>query len=267
MKNKYLSIISITYSILLIYLLISNNLKNYLAKSMFIYVVIASIILLIIGILSFINKDNHYKFKIIDLILLLPLIMYLFSGNGRLTTSLAENRIINKNNTNITNKEDKVEKPVISIKEEKQDNKVDENDIYFDVIDESFVTLSDYISFDERAKKYIGKKIRVRGFLVDYETILPDNYYSIGRYAITCCVADANYVGFFFKYDKRINRDNWYEIEGTLEEFKDTKGFEHLAINVEKIKEIDEMSEEQYVYPCYSYDDGKCTEVTKYKLD
>lgn len=267
MKNKYLSIISIIYSILLIYLLISNNLKNYLVKSMFIYVIIASIILLIIGITSIINKDNHYKFKIIDLILLLPLIMFIFSGNGRLTTSLAENKIINKNNTNNTNKNNKVAKPVISIINDKKETIEEENDIYFDIIDESFVKLSDYISFDERAKKYIGKKIRVRGFLVDYETILPDNYYSIGRYAITCCAADANYAGFFFKYDKRINKDNWYEIEGTLEEFKDTKGFEHLAINVTNIKEIDEMSEEQYVYPCYSYDDGKCTEISKYNLD
>lgn len=265
MKNKYLSIISIVYSILLLYLLISNNIKNYLAKSMFIYIIIASIILLIIGIVSFMNKDNHYKFKMIDLVLLLPLIMFLLSGNGRLTTSLAQNRIINKNNTNITNKSNKVNNPEISIKEDKKEK--EENDIYFDVIDESFVTLSDYISFDERAKKYIGKKIRVRGFLVDYETLLPENYYSIGRYAITCCVADANYVGFFFKYDKRINKDNWYEIEGTLEEFKDTKGFEHLAINVTNIKEIDEMSEEQYVYPCYAYDEGKCTEISKYNLD
>ncbi|MDO4996894.1 MAG: TIGR03943 family protein [Bacilli bacterium] len=264
MKNKYLSIISIAYSILLIYLLISNNIKNYLAKSMFIYVIIASIILLIIGIVSLINKDNHYKFKIIDLALLLPLIIFIFSGNGRLTTSLAENRIINKKNTTITNKNNKSDKPVISIKE---DEAKDGNDIYFDIKDESFVTLSDYLSFDERATKYLGKRVRVIGFLVDYETMLPNNYYSIGRYVITCCAADASYVGFFFKYDKKIDPDEWYEIEGTLEEFEDTKGFKHLAIVVDKIDIIDGMQQEQYVYPCYAYDNGKCAEVSKYNLN
>lgn len=264
MKNKYLSIISILYSILLFYLYFSNNLKNYLAKSMFIYVIISAIILLIIGLITLLNKESYYKFKIIDLILIIPILMFVLSGNGRLTTSIAINRTINnKNNINT-----EIKAPEIKYKEEKVDIKEQNNDeIYFDVIDESFVTLSDYLSFDERAYKYIGKKIRVRGFLVDYETILPSNYYSIGRYAITCCVADANYVGFFFKYDKRIDKDEWYEIEGTLEEFKDTKEFKHLAISVDSIKEIDGMQEEQYVYPCYSYDNGKCTEVSKYNLN
>ena len=114
---------------------------------------------------------------------------------------------------------------------------------------------------------YVYKVFFVIGFLVDYETMLPNNYYSIGRYVITCCAADASYVGFFFKYDKKIDPDEWYEIEGTLEEFEDTKGFKHLAIVVDKIDIIDGMQQEQYVYPCYAYDNGKCAEVSKYNLN
>ena len=37
--------------------------------------------------------------------------------------------------------------------------------------------------------------------------------------------------------------------------------------NKEKMKKKQAKKEEQYVYPCYAYDDGLCKSVKKYNLE
>ena len=40
-----------------------------------------------------------------------------------------------------------------------------------------------------------------------------------------------------------------------------------LFVKVINIKEIDGSKEEQYVYPCYAYDNGSCSIMDKYDLN
>ena len=90
----------------------------------------------------------------------------------------------------------------------------------------------------------------------------------LGFFILACdCTADAEFVGFYVKKGNyNINNNSWYEIEGILEKIKGLDGNDALAINIVNLKEIDSKKEELYVYPCYSYDNGSCAEVSKYDL-
>ena len=120
----------------------------------------------------------------------------------------------------------------------------------------------------EKAVKYEGKTIKVKGFSVKYSKYLPEGYFALGRYVISCCAADATFNGFFVKMDDHtIIHDKWYEIEGVLEKAVDNDGYQIMAIKIVNIKEIDGSKENQYVYPCYAYDDGECAETKKLNLE
>ena len=70
------------------------------------------------------------------------------------------------------------------------------------------------------------------------------------------------------KYDlSKIKNNTWYEIEGVLYQDKDKNHTDIIAVRVINIKEIDGSKEEQYVYPCYAYDNGTCQEIQKYHLE
>ena len=90
----------------------------------------------------------------------------------------------------------------------------------------------------------------------------------IGKYSISCCAADAGFMGFFVKYDlSQIEKDAWYEIEGVLDRGKDKENLDVMIIKVVNIKKIDSSEEEQYIYPCYVYDNGECSILDKYNIE
>ncbi|MBE6157355.1 MAG: TIGR03943 family protein [Firmicutes bacterium] len=262
MKNKFLGIISITYSLLITYVFITGNLKNYLAPTMQKYIIASILPLLIIGVVILKEKHSHYKFKLTDLILLLPIVMIILSSDGRLTTKLAANRTINPSKTTIKEKHQKKKNAKVA------KEPINTDEIYFDVKDEIYSELANYLTFEENAKKYEGKTIKVKGFIAEYESGLPKDYYAIGKYGVSCCIADASFVGFYVKNnsDTKLEYDKWYEVEGVLENTKG-KYNESLTIIPTKITEVDGKKEEQYIYPCFNYGDGTCPLLQKYDLD
>jgi len=213
------------------------------------------------------DEKPHYKFKWTDIVLLLPIIMLILSNDGRLTESLSKNRMTNyKTKTQEIKKTNKKKET-----KEKQTENIatvsDEENPYFKINDENYQNLANYLTFAPKSEKYVGKTIRVRGFINKSEEYIPNGYFSIGKYAITCCAADASYIGFVVKdNDLKLKENSWYEIEGKLERAKDVSGYDILTINPLNLKQIEADKEEQYVYPCYNYDE-KCKEVTKYGLD
>lgn len=263
MKRRFLALICLLYFSIISYVLLSNNLKNFLAPTMQIYIKISALPLLFMGVVLLIYDKGKYKFKISDLVLLLPLIMIVFASDGRLTTTLASNRMqkinIEKKNINKiieNNEEDLLEDDI----EEYDFSKVD-----FDVKDSTYFDLTDYFSSSRYVFKEVGKTIRVKGFITEYYS---PEYFVIGKYAVTCCTADSSFAGFVSKYDtEKIKYNNWYEIEGVLKKGKDNENNDIIYIKIVNIKEIDSKKEEQYVYPCFSYDDKTCSEVLKYNLE
>lgn len=137
----------------------------------------------------------------------------------------------------------------------------------YDIVDEVYMDLSYFITFAEKQKQFIGKTIRIRGFVNKHEQYVPKGYFAIGKYGVSCCTADAGFVGFFVKETEKVVENNWYEIKGILEKAKDSAGYSRIAIKINNIKEIDSKKEEEYVYPCYSYKDGKCEEMKKYNFE
>ena len=272
MKNKYLGIICLLFSGIIIYVWFTNSLKNYLAPNMQIYLKISAFALLVIGFTILFSKF-HYKFKIIDIVLFLPLIILIISGDGRLSTSFASNRSSNISVKKVVKEENKVDEKKIEKKEEQELKKEGKEEVYdfsnpfFDIKDENYQDLANYLTFNKNALEFLNKTIRVRGFISNQSEYLPEGYVGIGKYGVTCCTADAGFTGFIIKKDNLdIEENKWYEIEGVFEKANTLVEEDFLYIKVINIKEIDSSSEEQYVYACYTYGDGRCESVKKYNL-
>ena len=265
--KKYLGFICFIYLGIIIYIWFSNLLKNFLAPNLELYIKLSLIPLFFIGLVMIFNNKNNYKFKLSDLVLIIPLVAVILIGDGKLTTSFASNRIINlKSNEKVIKKEQIIEEKE-DVKPNEENELYDFNNITFDIIDETYNELANYITFSPNSHKYLGETIRVRGFTLKNVPYLEKEYFMIGKYVISCCVADAEFIGFVAKYDlSKIKENTWYEIEGILEQGKDKEGMDIIYIKGINLKEIDSQSEEQYVYPCYAYDDGMCKELFKYDL-
>ena len=296
MKKRFLGIICLIYVALILYVKLTGNLGNYLAPQMQKYIIWSVVPLLIIGLVICLNNHISYKFKFTDIVLLLPIVMIIFAGDGRLTASLANNRnTLYKNTSNkvISNDEEQIENKEESntsqeeqTNEEtsKEENKTEEKNneeivtpepeydfstVDYDVVDASYSMLTGILTYPNLngydINYFVGKKIRVKGFAVKNLQYLSNEYFAVGKYIITCCTADASFGGFFAKYDlNKIKENTWYEVEGVFDTVKDNDGYKALVINVINIKEIDGSKEEQYAYPCYSYDDGSCSALNNY---
>lgn len=253
MKKKYLGIVSLIYALIIIYTWFNSNLNNYLAPNMQICIKASSIVLLILGIISILNNKIKFRFKILDLVLLLPVLALFIINDSKLDLSLSINRSgFNRN------------KIKTDIKVEDIEEDYDFTNTYFDIDDSIYMELANYISYGEKATKFIGKTIRVRGFVQKYTSYIPEGFFTIGKYAVTCCIADSEYIGFFVKYDPdKIKSFNWYQIEGVLKQGKDKDGYNILYIDLVNIEEI--SSEEEYIYSCDNY--NSCSKLEKYELD
>ena len=268
MRNKFLGIICFIYAFIISFVWISGNLKNYLAINMQTYIKLSVIPMLILGIVLVTSKSKN-KFKISDVVLLIPLILIFIAGDGRLTVSFANNRVSgNKKKTTVVDnkKKDNDVKDVLNYTD---NSNIDFTNVKYDIVDEAYNEVAIFFSFDSKAKKHEGETIRVRGFALEDEDYIPDGYFMIGKYIITCCAADSSFVGYTVKNgDFKIKSGSWYEIEGVLEPTNLGNEDAIMAIRVVNIKSIDKKKEEQYVYQCFAYDkDGSCSKVLEYDLN
>lgn len=260
MMKKFFGIICFLYALIIGFVWRYNILSNFLAPQMQMYLKTSLFVFIIMGIIICYSDNIKYKFKITDIILVLPLILLIFAGDGRLTTDFAGNRSSNiKKSSKITKRDPSVDKFNINMKD------YDFNNLDFDIKDNLYYDMSNYITYITDPDKYVGKTIKVRGFTSSQEGYLPKGYFMIGKYGVSCCTADAGYVGFIVKYDNhKIKDKTWYEIDGVLQKSKDIAGYDIMVIVINSFKEIDSTKEEQYVYPCYSYEDDSCQQLLKY---
>ena len=291
MKQKFLGLVCMVYTTIIYYAYFSKKLGNFLAPSMQKGLLISGIVLLIIGLL-FLETTEKEKMKIGDWFLLFPLLFLILANDGKLTTSFANNRgntfqktVEQTKNSNISKeetssietseKEEKIEieeenkNSEINTQEEEKYENIDLKKVDYEVNDRTYSGLSNYLTYSLHPEKYVGRTIRVRGFILKNSPFIPKGYFGIGKYLISCCAADAEFTGFLAKYKnmEEIKEDGWYEIEGILELGEDAYKTEILAIHVINFKKISEKKETLYVYPCYSYGDGSCKEMMEYDFD
>lgn len=264
--KKFLGIICFIYALLIIYVWLSGNLGNYIAPNMQMYIKCSIVPLVIMGLVLILNNKINYKFKVSDIVLLLPIILILFAGDGNLTIGIAKVKATNRNREkNITVDVDPVPADIEPVEDTKKE-KIE--DFYFEIVDSNYSYLADYLTYMAGAKKYVGKTIKFVGFAVDYSDYLTDDYSAIGRYMITCCAADSEFTGFMTKYSsKSIKYGSWYEVEGYLEMGKDKEGYDVMTVNPVSVVEISQNDLKQYVYSCNTYGNKACEELQKYDLE
>lgn len=100
-------------------------------------------------------------------------------------------------------------------------------------ITKDFIELEDddfglwYLSALENPEKYKGKKIKFRGIVYKEENSTKDRIV-VGRFAMTCCEADIQFIGFVchVKNIEELNRRDWVEVVATIkyEYCKEYKG-------------------------------------------
>ncbi len=241
--KKFLGIVYISYSLIIGYAWFFSKLKNFLAPQMQIYAKLSFIPLLAIGIVLLFK---HAEFKKSDIILFLPVLLFAVSFDSRLSISLASNKIINK----VEIIENDVEPSV--------EDTYDFSNVDFDVEDSNYDALSNYFITNKNATIYEGKTIRIKGFFVE-TSHLPNGYVVIGKYLVSCCVADATLTGFIVRSASLTS--GWYEIEGVLRKYKGKEYSMYIqAINYKPIE-----AEDEYINPCYVYDEY-CSSLKKYNL-
>ena len=267
MRYKFLSLICFIYSFIIIYVYLTNKLNNYLAPNMQLYIIISCPIFIIIGVILLFNKTKS-KFLFSDLFLIIPLIIIFLSGDGNLTTNIASNRTINFSKVGVVKKKNVDNNKEVINKDETDYSKIYFDKVDFDVVDKAYSVLADSLTFNSKPENLVGKTIRVKGFALLDDELVPKGYFGIGKYVISCCAADAGFGGFIARYDKpnEIKKDKWYQVEGVFEIAYDVYGNKIAAIHVVNLKSIKSDSERHYVYPCYSYDD-KCSVLDNYDFE
>ena len=133
---------------IIIYVWSVGILKNFLAPTMQIYLKVSVFVLIIIGLNLLASENNEHNFKKSNLILLLPVLMLIFAGNGRLTTNFAKNRVSNYTKTTskkeietTIEKEEKIEEEVEEIEEPIDISNYDFSKPDFEVVDENYNNL------------------------------------------------------------------------------------------------------------------------------
>lgn len=104
--------------------------------------------------------------------------------------------------------------------------------------------------------QFVGKKIKISGFIYEDRTIQQDHEFILGRFLVQCCTADANPFGIMIKTDQlnllehelsALQQDNWIVVEGIVASgFKNGK--EIVAIAATDISLIP-APDTPYVYP------------------
>jgi putative membrane protein len=105
-----------------------------------------------------------------------------------------------------------------------------------------------YEEIQTQPKSYLGKKIKVSGFVYK-EAGLSPHQLVISRFLITHCLADASVIGFLTEFEKAnlYQPDTWMEIEGILR-VTTYNGVEVPVIKADKWKVIPKPSQ-PYIYP------------------
>ncbi len=93
----------------------------------------------------------------------------------------------------------------------------------------------------------IGQQVDVEGFVFVNEK-LPDGYFMVGRFIVTCCVADATAIGIAFLPPEGADVPNgWVRIQGEMT-VTNFNGQSALLIQAHQITSMDEP-EQPYLYP------------------
>lgn len=258
-------IFSLIYAAMFLYLFFSNTYKHFLHKRMGIFMLFAGIVFIFFAYVSFIglkSKEESTILKSRYLIYFLPILVFVILPNDNLyNQGIDFGRMMTKNsmsytfetadNQKITVEGDDYEKALIESvrrdgKNEEVSNKpLDIENGVINIRSENFI--SDITELGSNLDKYVGKQIKISGYLFKDKDLTFDRYI-VSRLYMYCCAADAFPVGPILKDNKDplIKPNTWVSVEGTIEKI-DIDGMSLIQINPTHIEKADEP-DDIYVY-------------------
>lgn len=131
-------------------------------------------------------------------------------------------------------------------------------DLYQDLLqsDTIHITEDNYIGsitlMEDHMSEYLGKEIIMTGFIFR-EDSYPDDRMVVGRFGISCCVADGGIYGIMVQGENlnTYTNDTWVKVRGTLN-MVDYNGWELPLIEPKEITEVD-TPDEPYVYEEFEF--------------
>jgi putative membrane protein len=85
--------------------------------------------------------------------------------------------------------------------------------------------------------QYVGRTIKVTGFVFNPKRGLGENQFVISRLRITCCMSDASVVGFTSEKEGKFANNDWYRVEGVV----GVGTFRRKRIPVIKVERMDRV--------------------------
>lgn len=242
-QNRLRSVFFFGIVLMLLKLLVSGDIQYFIAPKMVKFTIITLVACIIIGLIHFFEllKEHHpscdcsnQKNRTLSLVILIsiPVITSSLFSTNVLGASIASKR-------SISYSENIVKKQVQKIK-------VKNDDSEFIKVDDSMYghIISDV---QDSVDQYVGKKISFNGFVYRDKQIRKNQIY-VSRFAITCCVADAQVFGLIVegKEVSAFKNDQWVNVTGTIHKAKIGKFYKPI-IQLDKIAEIKPLKD-PYVY-------------------
>lgn len=243
-QNRLRSVFFFGIILMLLKLLVSGDIQYFIAPKMVKFTIITLIACIIIGLIHFFEllKEHHtscnccsnQKNRTLSLVILIsiPVITSSLFSTNVLGASIASKRSISYSENIVKKQAPKI--------------KVKNNGSKFIKVDDSMYgqIISDV---QDSVDQYVSKKISFNGFVYrDKQT--RNNQIYVSRFAITCCVADAQVFGLMVegKEVSAYKNDQWVNVTGTIHKVKIGKFYEPI-IQLEKIVEIKPLKD-PYVY-------------------
>gem|GEM_PF-1052462 len=248
-QNRIRAVMLFGVVLMLLKLLLTGDIQYFIAPKMLKFTYFTLLTFIVICLVHFfeILSDSkadcfcgiHHKNTIsLSLILLisLPIVTGNLFSNHVIGSSVAAKR-------GITYSENIVKKQAKKVESNQHQNREKINEI---VVEDSMYGHF-ILDVQDNLDQYVGAKITYKGFVYrDKET--KHNQVYVSRFAITCCVADAQVFGIMSEGEmtKSLKNDQWVKVTGIIEKVKKGKYYLPL-IKLENVEAVKPLAE-PYVY-------------------
>ncbi|MGP4070085.1 TIGR03943 family putative permease subunit [Halobacillus sp. B29] len=273
------SIILFGFFLFLTKLILSGDIQKFIAPRMMPYVYFALIVIGILAVVQYLKSssksedlncgcDHSHDYStsklrsfIVYLLFIVPILTGMMFSDHIIGSSAASNKGFKYEMRSDSTEPDTI--GISSSEDSISDVAIDDSailtpqkrypDLYNELqqTDQIHLNNTNYIGaitlMEDNMEGYVGKEIITHGF-VFREDSTPANQFVVGRFGISCCVADGGVYGILVQGEnlEQFKNDTWVEIKGTLQK-AEYNGWELPLIEPLEIKPI-ELPDEPYVY-------------------
>ncbi len=248
MGRKIIWILTLlAHELLLIYLVYSNKIAMFLNPKMNKYIyfsIIVMFLLLFVELFDVISKRYYSKVGVSVIVFLIPLLLTFYQSYPEAESI---EKVEEKHFVDSLDVEKLQAEAVTSVFDGMSE--VEEGEYFMKSLNACYKDL-----YENDFKNYEGQEFEISG-MVYYNDKLKKNEFRIVRLLMSCCAADASYVGFLAEHDgsETLTQGTWIRVKGVIK-----KGVQYNnGLNREErvpkiyIKSIERMNPpaSEYVYP------------------